>query len=119
MVFSISRVSDGNHSSMYKGEYVYKKPCSKAYTTGDIIELSDRDIEEERFRENHQEWKEECIIEHLDDCGYDTVKEEYVSSIYGWKIDLQSIMDLQELISEVGELIINHSSIRIYDDYAE
>lgn len=119
MVFDIKRVSDEHHSHMYKGEYVYKKPCSKAYTTGDVIELSERDIKEDQFRKDHQEWKEECIIEHLDNCEYDTVKEKYTSSIYGWKIDLQSIMDLQDLMSEVGELIINHISIRIYDDYVE
>ena len=36
-----------------------------------------------------------------------------------WYIEINSIPDLQELISEVGRIIIDDDSIEIYDDYRE
>lgn len=113
MVFTITRLSDSDRS--YNGSYVTKKPCEKAYTTDDEIELSERDLIGYIFRNNNPEWKEEDIEKELED--YDVTKERYS---YGtWKIDLHSIQDLQDLMEEVGELIIDPSRIKIYDYYNE
>ena len=36
-----------------------------------------------------------------------------------WCIEINTIEELQELINEVGEIIVNKESIEIYDDYRE
>ena len=36
-----------------------------------------------------------------------------------WVIEINSIDELQQLISEVGEIIVTHNSIEIYDTYRE
>ena len=36
-----------------------------------------------------------------------------------WYIEINSITDLQELISEVGQIIVTKKSIEIYDAYRE
>ena len=41
------------------------------------------------------------------------------SNKWQWFIDINNIEQLQELINEVGRIIINKTSIEIYDDYRE
>lgn len=36
-----------------------------------------------------------------------------------WHIAINSLQDLQNLIAEVGSIIINNENIEIYDDYRE
>lgn len=42
-----------------------------------------------------------------------------VEVIQMWHIEINTLQDLQNLIAEVGELIINDEEIEIYDGYRE
>lgn len=42
-----------------------------------------------------------------------------VKVIQEWRIAINTLQDLQNLIAEVGELIINEEVIEIYDGYRE
>lgn len=111
MIFTISRASSG---TWYNDAIHTEKPCEKAYSDN-IVMLSTKDIERFIIHFNNSHYKDEYIERLVKD--YDDEKKEYSAE---WKIDINSLEELYELILEVdNRIILDTNHIEIYDDLIE
>lgn len=105
MVYNITRAS--NDSQSYNGRYLEKKPCSKAFSDEEPLMLSEYDFAKDNGVYNDHE---------LDELNYSKQKEPYSED---WKISLDEIYELTDLVREVGAVVVYPRKIKIYDYYLE
>lgn len=105
MVYDVRRAS--NDSQSYDSKYLEKKPCSKAFSDKEILMLSEYDFAKDKGIYDKEELKEP---------NYSKEKEPYSED---WKISLDEIYDLTDLVREVGAVVVYPDHIVIYDSYLE